>query len=366
MQTYFNMISISNKDSISKSNAMLLLLVFTAHFLHINGETLTLKLPNVKPSHNNEYFCTSTKLSKDEDLFVHGFEASNPHGGAHHIMIAGCKEIPISPEHSNLWHCGEMMNNNDLPVCANGERIMYVEAMDSGPLKLPEDVSFHVGGESGINYLVIQVHYGHTEKFQNNHELSDDSGITLSYSTEPTPKSAGVYLLVADGKIPPSSKEDPSTLDMFCKYKAEKPIFPMFYRVHAHGTGYVISGFKIDEEGEWEFIGRKSPQLEQKFYPVMNYGEPIAQNDYLAARCTYHNKKSIKIGPTMNDEMCNFYILYWTEGQPLSEDESFCFEKNLSWENIGLNVPDEIEIYSKNLSPDEEEEVNEFVKTKAH
>jgi len=63
----------------------------------------------------------------------------------------------------------------------------------------------------------------------------------------------------------------------------------------------------------------------------------------LAARCTINNneKRIIKIGPTGEDEMCNFYLMYWTEtgGQTLKENACFSAgPPNYRWSSgAGLN-----------------------------
>lgn len=64
--------------------------------------------------------------------------------------------------------CREMYrgNNKSSPyitgrVCNYNQRVIYAWAKDAPELKLPEGVGFKIGGNSGINYLVLQVHYMH-------------------------------------------------------------------------------------------------------------------------------------------------------------------------------------------------------------
>merc|ERR1712226_963059 len=49
----------------------------------------------------------------------------------------------------------------------------------------------------------------------------------------------------------------------------------------------------------------------------------IRPGDTLTARCVYSNPTDsvIKIGPTADDEMCNFYIMYYTENDEEEEEE---------------------------------------------
>ncbi len=73
------------------------------------------------------------------------------------------------------------------------------------------------------------------------------------------------------------------------------------------------------------------------FYPTEN-DVTIKQGDYVAAVCTMYNSQSrvVRIGynhfflyiinlfeyfsSTGDDEMCNFYMMYWVDGDQLLED----------------------------------------------
>lgn len=58
------------------------------------------------------------------------------------------------------------------------------------------------------------------------------------------------------------------------------------------------------------------------FYPVQ-HDVTIKKGGYVAAVCTMFNTQShvVRIGSTGNDEMCNFYMMYWVDGdQLLNED----------------------------------------------
>lgn len=60
------------------------------------------------------------------------------------------------------------------------------------------------------------------------------------------------------------------------------------------------------------------------FYPVTNQ-VPIETGDVIAARCTMKNTRDhvVSIGSTGEDEMCNFYMMYYVEGdRPL--DNNYC------------------------------------------
>jgi hypothetical protein len=66
---------------------------------------------------------------------------------------------------------------------------------------LLSDVGFHIGGDSNINYLVMQIHYVSA--------LSepDHSGLAI-YTTQTEPRyQQGIFLMVSNtGVIPPNQK----------------------------------------------------------------------------------------------------------------------------------------------------------------
>jgi len=52
------------------------------------------------------------------------------------------------------------------PVCQSGDNIIYAWAMDAPALTLPDGVAFKVGGDTDIQWLVLQVHYKDVSSFQ--------------------------------------------------------------------------------------------------------------------------------------------------------------------------------------------------------
>ena len=52
----------------------------------------------------------------------------------------------------------------------------------------------------------------------------------------------------------------------------------------------------------------------------------LTRGDIIASRCTMFNngETDVSIGPTKNDEMCNFYLMYWVEGNRIPF-ETYCF-----------------------------------------
>ncbi|KAL3865812.1 hypothetical protein ACJMK2_043162 [Sinanodonta woodiana] len=249
-------------------------------------------MPNVQPKVADTYLCISMKTNTTPTYIV-GFA---PHANmeiAHHILLYGCME-PGSAKQP--WNCGEMAHMtseyNTGPVCRSGAQILYAWAMDAPSLKLPED---------------------------NN---TDSSGITMTTTNTEMPRRAGVYLLGTGGVIPSHSTV---YMESACSFDEDLTLHPFAFRTHTHGLGKVVSGYVI-HDGQWREIGRQDPHKPQMFYNATTLGLEIKKGDILAARCTMQNEKDtdVSIGSTQNDEMCNFYIMYYTDGDRIS-DQTYCF-----------------------------------------
>ena len=56
------------------------------------------------------------------------------------------------------------------------------------------------------------------------------------------------------------------------------------------------------------------------FFPLEKSGSNvIVRGDTLAARCVIYNDRNetVRVGPTRDDEMCNFYLMYYVNGSRL-------------------------------------------------
>uniref|UniRef100_A0A667ZLF8 Peptidylglycine alpha-amidating monooxygenase n=1 Tax=Myripristis murdjan TaxID=586833 RepID=A0A667ZLF8_9TELE len=103
--------------------------------------------------------------------------------------------------------------------------------------------------------------------------------------------------------------------DIACDYTSY-PIHPFAFRTHTHHLGKVVSGYRI-RDGKWTLIGRQSPLLPQAFYAA-NKDADIKYGDTVAARCVFSGEgrtSKTYIGGTSDDEMCNFYIMYYMDSK---------------------------------------------------
>lgn len=265
---------------------------------------LEVRMPGVTPLMSDSYFCTYVPVPPGQKSYIVDFKPHANMDTAHHMLLFGCR-LPATNE--DYWDCG-----NRYGTCLSEAAIMYAWARNAPPTQLPADVAFRVGGNTGINYIVLQVHYGDVTAFRDNHK--DCSGVTLQMTFLKQPLIAGIYLLMsANAVIPPNEKV--VNADIACAYK-QTTIHPFAFRTHTHQLGQVVSGYRV-RDGKWTLIGRQSPQLPQAFYHVENSMD-IEYGDTIAARCVFTGKGRTtvtRIGQTSKDEMCNLYIMYYMDSK---------------------------------------------------
>ncbi|RXG73827.1 Peptidylglycine alpha-hydroxylating monooxygenase [Armadillidium vulgare] len=232
---------------------------------------------------------------------------------AHHMILTGCSE-PGSTE--EVWSCGDMASKElgkDLASpCSKNSQIMYAWAKDA-----PKLIT-----------LTIREYF-------------------CTIQRQNLPKVAGVLLMGTGGRILPHSIE---YMETACTINENIVIHPFAFRTHTHSLGRVVSGYKIemkDREAVWTLLGKKDPQLPQMFYNIPE-DMTLSKGDLIAARCTMESNRDrvTRIGSTANDEMCNFYIMYWKEDKATNaEIPKHCFSMGppyFYWETIGLkNIPED-------------------------
>ncbi|XP_072310100.1 peptidyl-glycine alpha-amidating monooxygenase B isoform X3 [Eucyclogobius newberryi] len=301
-----------------------------------NNFTVDLRMPGVVPSHSDSYLCMAFPVPTNQDVYVVDFTPYASMDTVHHMLLFGCQS-PAST--SGSWDCGSAQG-----TCKDVSSIMYAWARNAAPTKLPKDVGFHVGGHSKLSYFVLQIHYGDVTSFRDHHR--DCSGLSLTLTTKPQPFFAGIYLLMTvDTVIPPGNKV--TNADSACEYTSLSPMYPFAYRTHTHHLGKVVSGYRV-RDGKWTLIGRQSPQLPQAFYPA-NKDVDIKYGDTLAARCVFTGEgktSETRIGGTSDDEMCNFYIMYYMDRKHavpfsncLKTGSKELFQEIPAEANIPISVP---------------------------
>jgi peptidylglycine monooxygenase len=322
----------------------LILLVACFYGTHAIGEESTeLRMPGAIVTKPETYLCTAIEVDQAKPHYITEFKAHGKSQHAHHILLFGCT-TPGS-DHA-IWNCGEMNNGGKDHIyesaspCGSGSQILYDWGRDAPALKLPEGVGFKVGGDSQFQYLVAQVHYMHPME-------GDDSGVDLKSTTEIQPRLAATMLLATDGIMQAKSTENFETA---CMIDEDLELHPFAFRTHSHDHGKVVSGWKVtqNEDGKdtWELIGKHDPLKPQMFYPVADEDMTIKLGDIVAARCRMENDghEAVSIGSTGHDEMCNFYMMYWVDGDETLKDNT-CVSPgppDYYWTNEGglNNIPD--------------------------
>uniref|UniRef100_A0A3Q3G8K6 Peptidylglycine alpha-amidating monooxygenase n=1 Tax=Labrus bergylta TaxID=56723 RepID=A0A3Q3G8K6_9LABR len=249
---------------------------------------------------SDTYLCMSFPVPTNRDAFIVDFIPHASMDTVHHMLLFGCQN-PVSTSS----YCVQ-------GTCKDGASIMYAWARNAPPTKLPKDVGFKVGRSSGMSHLVLQIHYGDVSAFRDHHR--DCSGVSLRMTTKPQPFIAGIYLLMSVTTVILPGKRV-TNADVACDYTSY-PIYPFAFRTHTHKLGQVVSGYRI-RDGKWTLIGRQSPQLPQAFYPA-NRDVSVKYGDSVAARCVFTGEgrtSKTYIGGTSDDEMCNFYIMYYMDSK---------------------------------------------------
>ena len=69
-----------------------------------------------------------------------------------------------------------------------------------------------------------------------------------------------------------------------CQLKTDMIIHPFAFRVHSHGLGRVVSGWKVTADQTWTLLGKRDPQLPQMFEEIkdksitLRYGDTLGKN----------------------------------------------------------------------------------------
>ncbi|KAI5100013.1 peptidyl-glycine alpha-amidating monooxygenase isoform X3 [Silurus meridionalis] len=289
--------------------------------------SLDIRMPGVTPAVSDTYYCMAVPVPTSKEAYI------DLHG-AHivHIDIAMLEQVLVSE-----------FKRRQNSITPHPKTSVCLQRFD---LTLPasffflshKDVGFRVGGDTRITYFVLQIHYGDVRSFKDHHK--DCSGLNLQMTSKPQPFIAGMYLMMSvDTVIPPGKTV--TNADIACTYSSY-PMYPFAFRTHTHRLGKVVSGYRI-RNGQWSLIGRQSPQLPQAFYPASNAID-VRYGDLLAARCVFTGEgKTTKtqIGGTSNDEMCNFYMMYYMDSKhavPYMD----CMDHGSS--SLFRNIPDEANV----------------------
>eukprot|EP00118_Oscarella_pearsei_P017568 m.175251 g.175251 ORF g.175251 m.175251 type:complete len:476 (+) comp39120_c0_seq40:228-1655(+) len=311
---------------------ILLSVLFLVLKLDLNAASTTPKvefpvlMPSVQPNQPETYLCLSYKLPKRKH-FVVGYEPHASQKTVHHILVYGCG----TPYNQSVayWNCGEMGG-----TCGSGpNETMFAWAKDAPGFTLREGVGFAVGGSTGIDYVVVEVHYKHPVT-----EGSDSSGVTLTVTDIPQPYLASVYLLSSYGKEIKGG-ESRTEVNIACEYDGQT-MHPFAFSVHAHDLGRRITAYRI-RNGNWTKIASGNSQNPQTFYPLEN-APLITNGDTIAARCIFdasERSESTHFGDAADDEMCIFYMMYYTPAKGVDNSVASNAECYMDGDSVWESFP---------------------------
>ena len=225
----------------------------------------------------------------------------------HHAALFGCREpgylATAEDGLDSLWHCPLAPGlQHATPKPGDLPRRPPCESLTSGTyfyawvqrarqrFELPPGIGYRVGGDSGINYIVLQGH------FFPEPSTPDHLGMRVTFApaaANPDMKRASVFVSATEGIIPAKPVVH---FEGACPLKEPIAIHPVAYRVHAHAAGYSISGWQVTPATKtWRLIGRRSPQLPEDYTRIDHLNLTLRQGDVIATRCVYHNTRMTEI-----------------------------------------------------------------------
>lgn len=82
------------------------------------------------------------------------------------------------------------------------------------------------------------------------------------------------------------------------------------------------------------------------FYPITDQSLTLSKGDTIATRCTMYNfeENTVAYGPTADDEMCDYYIMYYVNQLDHILNRTSCYTPgppSFYWRDV-FNVPESI------------------------
>jgi peptidylglycine monooxygenase len=154
---------------------------------------------------------------------------------------------------------------------------------------LPHGMGFEVGGDTGLRYIVIGIHYEH---IGGRDGYTDHSGhiLTIVPKSEGTKTRADTFATQFFGTTPAHSV---SKFDAACDLDNNEDgqdvvIHPMMVFTHLHWNAVRLSMWKVSADQNWTLIDVRAP-TKDVWEPVLNPNVTLTQFDTLAIRCTMNN-----------------------------------------------------------------------------
>ena len=279
------------------------------------NQKVQITVPGVT-TEEEEYVCYYWKPTIDKLQYITSFSIHPDSSKIHHFIVFICQEDFKANRLEHSCHEGCM-------------KIIYAWALNAPKLQLPTDVGFKLDGSK--EHLMLQLHYNGAV------EAPDYTSLHLTITTDPQPYSAYVGLMFLNSmEFPPNTEK--ILVNGSCQYKNNVDLHVIAFRTHSHTHGRVITGY-VRRKNEWLLIGKGNPLWPQAFWPVETPNLEVKKDDIVVVRGVYSTKgeyKKVVIGDTHNDEMFNYYMMYYINS---SYPESFFICDSDSLPEISSQLP---------------------------
>ena len=263
-------------------------------------------MPPFSTTRDNEYLCAGFSMY-DRPMRIVSIESLPDVSNVHHVLLFACKNGP-SRNNEKVWPCHMQ------PACDSaGENIIYAWGQGASSVSFPEGVGLSVGSGTAIPTFVLQIHYLKPRP------IVDATGLRLRMTPDRMPQSAGMISYASSFVIPPRKKSYIVSND--CCYSGFQTVYGFAASVHTHTLGREVGLEKASASGKdgklspLESVLKYNPQRPQSFHPI-EPPLPFRPGDTLRQYCTYDSRnytRAITSGQTTEHEMCNLYLLVYSE-----------------------------------------------------
>lgn len=310
-----------------------------------SSNTYPIRMPGVNITQDEVYLCTGVEVGAENRYWVSGFSPLVTPGTVHHMGVTFCSERPVVAQSSLAWNCGEGDNpvmEPGLPFsneCKNS-RNTYVWSQGGAPLMLPPDTGFPIGGDTAVQYIILQIHFVNNS---HNEPSLDNSGVNIHFNNKRPSNSAGVISVLLSPTVPAGAEV---VIEGGCQLAQDKTLRLVSFLAHTHSLAKEVTAWRVRREREemkWDLIGSVPGNSPQSFRTVASPGMMLSTGDWIAVSCAMSSNRTwdTTMGPSSNQEMCNLYLVYMVKGDHTNVlmGRSTCWSPlGQTWSKMGLSV----------------------------
>ncbi|GIL49739.1 hypothetical protein Vafri_6017 [Volvox africanus] len=261
------------------------------------------------PAQDTAYLCRDFEVPNSKTkVHITNWQAAvdNPRQ-VHHMIIYACNARPVNPR--SLYSCMAMD-----PSCVT---FYAAWAPGADSFETPPEAGIALGGDSGVNWLILQVHYTNLALATG---LVDSSGFQLNVTTTLRQYDMGFLTLGSlDIAIPPGVANFSSTPNLCpssCTKQMPRPVTMLMLGFHMHTMGRSI-------RTQWFRNGQELPLLGERRAFSYNYQgatyvdasrNQLMPGDELVTTCTWDSRgrtNTTLFGEKTANEMCFNLVVYY-------------------------------------------------------